>query len=48
MTWSIIAKDNATGQIGIAVATKFFAVDRSDRRENHEASSFEMLRGRGS
>lgn len=26
MTWSIIAKDDATGQIGIAVATKFFAV----------------------
>jgi uncharacterized Ntn-hydrolase superfamily protein len=26
MTWSIIAKDNATGQLGIAVATKFFAV----------------------
>jgi len=26
MTWSIIAKDNATGQFGIAVATKFFAV----------------------
>jgi uncharacterized Ntn-hydrolase superfamily protein len=26
MTWSIIAKDNATGQIGIAVATKFLAV----------------------
>lgn len=26
MTWSIIAKDNAIGQIGIAVATKFFAV----------------------
>jgi len=26
MTWSIIAKDTATGQIGIAVATKFFAV----------------------
>ena len=26
MTWSIIAKDNATGEIGIAVATKFFAV----------------------
>jgi uncharacterized Ntn-hydrolase superfamily protein len=26
MTWSIIAKDNTTGQIGIAVATKFFAV----------------------
>jgi uncharacterized Ntn-hydrolase superfamily protein len=26
MTWSIIAKDGATGQIGIAVATKFFAV----------------------
>ena len=26
MTWSIIAKDNATGQIGIAVATLFFAV----------------------
>jgi len=26
MTWSIIAKNSATGQIGIAVATKFFAV----------------------
>ena len=26
MTWSIIAKDNSTGQIGIAVATRFFAV----------------------
>jgi uncharacterized Ntn-hydrolase superfamily protein len=26
MTWSIIAKDQATGEIGIAVATKFFAV----------------------
>ena len=26
MTWSIIARDNASGQIGIAVATKFFAV----------------------
>ena len=26
MTWSIIAKDNATSQIGIAVATRFFAV----------------------
>ena len=26
MTWSIIARDNATGQIGIAVATSFFAV----------------------
>jgi uncharacterized Ntn-hydrolase superfamily protein len=26
MTWSIIARDNVTGQIGIAVATKFFAV----------------------
>ena len=26
MTWSIIAQDNATGQIGIAVATRFFAV----------------------
>ena len=26
MTWSIIAGDNATGQIGIAVATRFFAV----------------------
>ena len=26
MTWSIIARDNTTGQIGIAVATKFFAV----------------------
>ena len=26
MTWSIIARDDATGQFGIAVATKFFAV----------------------
>jgi uncharacterized Ntn-hydrolase superfamily protein len=26
MTWSLIAKDNATGQIAIAVATRFFAV----------------------
>ena len=26
MTWSIIARENTTGQFGIAVATKFFAV----------------------
>jgi len=26
MTWSIIARDPRTGEIGIAVATKFFAV----------------------
>src|SRR6266567_5318361 len=26
MTWSIIARDAGTGQFGIAVATKFFAV----------------------
>ena len=26
MTWSIIARDRTTGQIGIAVATRFFAV----------------------
>src|SRR6202023_3637300 len=26
MTWSIIARDQATGQFGIAVATRFFAV----------------------
>ena len=26
MTWSIIARDQATGRMGIAVATKFFAV----------------------
>jgi uncharacterized Ntn-hydrolase superfamily protein len=26
MTWSIIARDNPTGQFGIAVATRFFAV----------------------
>ena len=26
MTWSIIARDDRTGEIGIAVATKFFAV----------------------
>ena len=26
MTWSIIARDRLTGQFGIAVATRFFAV----------------------
>jgi uncharacterized Ntn-hydrolase superfamily protein len=26
MTWSIIARDESTGRIGIAVATRFFAV----------------------
>src|SRR5262249_50236978 len=26
MTWSIIARDRRTGQFGIAVATRFFAV----------------------
>jgi uncharacterized Ntn-hydrolase superfamily protein len=26
MTWSIIARDEETGRVGIAVATKFFAV----------------------
>ena len=26
MTWSIIARDRDTGQFGIAVATRFFAV----------------------
>ena len=26
MTWSIIARDERTGSLGIAVATKFFAV----------------------
>src|ERR1700710_1950771 len=26
MTWSIIARDSLTGQFGIAVATRFFAV----------------------
>ncbi|MBV8926058.1 MAG: DUF1028 domain-containing protein [Bradyrhizobium sp.] len=26
MTWSIVARDSASGQFGIAVATKFFAV----------------------
>src|SRR5438552_2889980 len=26
MTWSIIARDPATGSLGIAVATRFFAV----------------------
>ncbi|SHJ77797.1 Uncharacterized conserved protein, Ntn-hydrolase superfamily [Bradyrhizobium lablabi] len=37
MTWSIIARDNATGQIGIVVATKFFAVGA---RVPHIAASF--------
>ena len=26
MTWSIVARDPASGALGIAVATKFFAV----------------------
>jgi uncharacterized Ntn-hydrolase superfamily protein len=26
MTWSIIARDSATGQFGVSVATRFFAV----------------------
>lgn len=37
MTWSIIAQDKATGQIGIAVATKFFAVGA---RVPHIAAGF--------
>src|SRR5437868_9278614 len=37
MTWSIIARDKATGQIGIAVATKFFAVGA---RVPHIAAGF--------
>ena len=37
MTWSIIARDPLTGQIGIAVATKFFAVGA---RVPHIAAGF--------
>src|SRR5437868_1782879 len=37
MTWSIIARDKATGNFGIAVATKFFAVGA---RVPHIASGF--------
>ena len=37
MTWSIIARDEATGRFGIAVATKFFAVGS---RVPHIASGF--------
>ena len=37
MTWSIIARDNATGQFAIAVATKFFAVGA---RVPHIAAGF--------
>jgi uncharacterized Ntn-hydrolase superfamily protein len=37
MTWSIIARDYATGQFGIAVATKFFAVGA---RVPHIAAGF--------
>jgi uncharacterized Ntn-hydrolase superfamily protein len=37
MTWSIIAKDSTTGQIGIAVATRFFAVGA---RVPHIATGF--------
>lgn len=37
MTWSIIARDSATGQIGIAVATRFFAVGA---RVPHIAAGF--------
>jgi uncharacterized Ntn-hydrolase superfamily protein len=37
MTWSIIARDTPTGQIGIAVATRFFAVGA---RVPHIAAGF--------
>ena len=37
MTWSIIARDRPTGQFGIAVATKFFAVGA---RVPHIAATF--------
>ena len=37
MTWSIIARDRATGQFGIAVATRFFAVGA---RVPHIAAGF--------
>ena len=37
MTWSIIARDRSTGQFGIAVATKFFAVGA---RVPHIAATF--------
>jgi uncharacterized Ntn-hydrolase superfamily protein len=37
MTWSIIAHDDATGQFGIAVATRFFAVGA---RVPHIAAGF--------
>ena len=37
MTWSIIARDNATGQFGIAAATRFFAVGA---RVPHIAAGF--------
>ena len=37
MTWSIIARDHATGQFGIAVATRFFAVGA---RVPHIAAGF--------
>jgi uncharacterized Ntn-hydrolase superfamily protein len=37
MTWSIIARDSTTGQFGIAVATKFFAVGA---RVPHIAAAF--------
>ena len=37
MTWSIIARDSVTGQIGIAVATRFFAVGA---RVPHIAAGF--------
>src|SRR3977135_1460821 len=37
MTWSIIARDQSTGHIGIAVATRFFAVGA---RVPHIAAGF--------
>jgi uncharacterized Ntn-hydrolase superfamily protein len=37
MTWSIIARDSSTGQFGIAVATRFFAVGA---RVPHIAAGF--------
>src|SRR5438105_6427006 len=37
MTWSIVARDSSTGQFGIAVATRFFAVGA---RVPHIAAGF--------
>ena len=43
MTWSLIARDHATGAFGIAVATKNFAVGARVTVPLHEHAATEAL-----